>query len=95
MLSPFHHFPRVAFVRRLALALAVPAMILFGAPGGALLAKDHLAASMDVPARAFSLGQLIRLKGAVENDAPVRADLILADARAEAGLGHLPPVRVN
>lgn len=61
---------------------------LVGVPQGACLAKDHLAASMGVPVEPFTLGQLIELRGAVENGAPVKAEAIMT----EVGLGDVSPV---
>lgn len=69
-------------------AALVALAALVAVPQGACAAKDYVAASMGVPVEPFTMGQLIELKGAVENGASAKAAAIMA----EAGLGDLGPV---
>lgn len=51
-----------------------------GLPAAALGAKDWIAGSLRVEAGDFTMGQLIALKGAVENGDQIRATGVMMDA---------------
>ena len=74
-----------------AAGIALAASALGAIPAAAIGAKDWIAGSLRVSPDDFTMGQLILLKGAVENDDPARATGILMGAGWYPGVRAYPP----
>lgn len=61
-------------------AAAAIAVAVFGAPHAMTATKDWVAGTLHVHSQDYSWGQLISLKGAVENGDPFRATRIMVEA---------------
>lgn len=72
-------FPSILCPRAMASA-AVLAAALLGVPQGVAGTKAWVAGSLNVEPATYSWGQLISLKGAVENGDPFRATRIMVEA---------------
>ena len=71
-------------------ALVIAASLARAIPAAAIGAKDWIAGSLRVSPDDFTMGQLITLKGAVENDDPARATGILLEAGWYPGIKAYP-----